>query len=107
LSYAGAGSLAASDFTYGSGTTLGLTLKTGGGRARAEASVEAAVLTGASALLAQAIAASPYARTDELLLPSSTSAAAGQDAAMAARIRTLYAKLDFDSVSFTMGRQVL
>lgn len=103
-SYAGTGSLDASDFTYGSGTTLGLAFRTGGGRARAEASVEAAVLTGASALLVQAIAASPYARTDELLLPSSAS---GQDAAMAARIRTLYAKLDFDWASFTAGRQVL
>ncbi len=107
LTYAGSGSLDAADFTYGSGTTLGLTLKTGGGRARAEGSVEAAVLTGASAVLAQAIAASPYARTDELLLPASPSSASGQDAAMAARIRTLYGKLDFDWASFTLGRQVL
>jgi len=104
VSYAGTGSLDASDFTYGSGTTLGISLKAGGSRARAEASVEAAVLTGASAQLAWAIAASPYARADELLLPSSAS---GQDAAIAARVRALYAKLDFDWASFTAGRQVL
>jgi hypothetical protein len=104
VSYAGAGSLDASDFTYGSGTTLGLSLKAGGGRARAEASMEAAVLTGASAQLAWAIALSPFRRADELLFPASAS---GQDAALAARIRTLYAKLDFDWASFTAGRQVL
>jgi hypothetical protein len=104
VSYAGTGSLDASDFTYGSGATLGLSFKAGGGRARAEGSFEAAVFTGAAAQLAWAIAASPYARTDELLLPSSAS---GLDAAMAARIRTLYAKLDFDWASFTAGRQVL
>ena len=95
----------ASGFSYGSGTTLGLTVKAGTGRARAEASLEAAVLTGSSAQLAWAIAASPYGRKDELLLPSGSSA--GQDAAIAGRIRTLFAKLDFDWASFTAGRQVV
>jgi hypothetical protein len=94
----------ASDVTFGSSSTLGLALRAGGGRARAEASIEAAVLTGASAHVAWAIAASPFARSDELLLPS---AAPGQDAAIAARVRTLYAKLDLDWASFTAGRQVL
>jgi hypothetical protein len=97
----------ASDVTFGSASTLGLFLRAGGGRARAEASVEASVLTGASARTAWAIAASPFARADELLLPSSSSAAGGQDAAIAGRVRTLYAKLDLDWAALTAGRQVL
>ena len=96
----------ASDVTFGSASTLGLSLRAGGGRARAEASIEAAVLTGASAQIGWAIAASPFARADELLLPSS-SPTAGPDAAIAARVRTLYAKLDLDWAAFTAGRQVL
>jgi hypothetical protein len=64
------------------------------------------VLTGASAQIGWAIAASPFARADELLLPSS-SPTAGPDAAIAARVRTLYAKLDLDWAAFTAGRQVL
>ncbi len=96
----------ASDVTYGTGTALGLSFRAGSGRARAEASLEAAVLTGSSAQLAWAIAASPYGRADELLLPSA-GPSAGQDAAIAARIRTLFAKLDFDWASFTAGRQVV
>jgi hypothetical protein len=103
--YAGTGSFDVSHFTYGSGTTLGLALKAGGGRARAEASLEAAVLTGSSAQLAQAIAASPFGRDDELLLPAAGSS--GQEAALAARIRTLFAKLDLDWASFAAGRQVV
>ena len=95
-----------SDVTFGSASTLGLAFRAGGGRARAEASVEAAVLTGASAQLAGAIAASPFARADELLLPSAAGGGSG-DAAIAARVRTLYAKLDLDWASFTAGRQVL
>ena len=94
-----------SDFTYGSSTTLGLSLKAGSGRARAEGSLEAAVLTGASAALAWVVAASPYGRSDELLLPAS--AGGGQDAALAARLRTLFAKVDLDWISFTAGRQVV
>lgn len=105
--YAGAGSFDLSNFSYGSGTTLSLVLRAGGGRARAEASAEAAVLTGSSAQLAWAIAASPYGRADELLLPPSSSSSPGADAAMAARIRTLFVKLSFDWASFTAGRQVV
>ncbi|HUJ76132.1 MAG TPA: hypothetical protein VL359_14815, partial [bacterium] len=96
----------ASGPSYGSSSTLGLDFKAGGGRARAEASVEAAVLTGASAALAWAVAASPFGRSDELLLPA-PSAAAGQDAALAARVRTMYGKLDLDWISLTLGRQVV
>ena len=97
----------ASDVTFGSTSTLGLAFRAGGGRARAEASIEAAVLTGASAQLAWAIAASPFARTDELLLPADAGGAGSPDTAIAARVRTLYAKLDLDWASFTAGRQVL
>ncbi len=103
--YAGGGSWGLSNLSYGSGTTLGLSLKAGSGRAQAQASVEAAVLTGWSAQLAWAVAASPYGRPDEILVPGAASP--GQDAALAARVRTLYAKLDFDWAAFTMGRQVV
>ena len=94
----------ASDLAFGSASTLGLVVRAGGGKARAEASIETAVLTGASAQLAWAIAASPFARADEVLLPS---APGSGDTAIAARVRTLYAKLDLDWASFTAGRQVL
>ena len=94
----------AGDFSYGSETTLSLDLKAGNGRARAEASLESAVLTGGSAALAWAIAASPYGKADELLVPSSPS---GQEVAIAGRVRTLYAKLDLDWISLSAGRQVV
>lgn len=94
----------AGDFTYGSDTTLSLDLKAGSGRARAEASLESAVLTGGSGALAWAIAASPYGRSDELLVPS---APGSQGVALSGRVRTLYAKLDLDWISFTAGRQVI
>ena len=95
----------ASDFTYGSWTTLSLALKAGSGRARAEASLEAAVLTGESAAMAWLVAPSPYGRTDELLLPAPPGS--GQDAALAARLRTIFAKVNLDWISFTSGRQVV
>src|SRR5208283_1243351 len=91
--YAGAGTWGLSNLSYGSGTTLGLSFKAGSGRARAEASVEAALLTGSSAQLAWAVAASPYGHADEILVPGSST---GQDTALAERVRTAYAKLDFD-----------
>ena len=96
-----------SELTVGTASTLGLVFKAGGERARAEASVEAAVLTGASAQLAWAIAASPFARADELLFPAAAGGAGSPDTAIAARIRTLYAKLDLEWAAFTAGRQVL
>ena len=92
-----------SELAFGTASTLGLVFKAGGERARAEA----AVLTGASARLAWAIAASPFARADELLLPAAAGAAGSPDTAVAARVRTLYAKLDLEWAAFTVGRQVL
>jgi hypothetical protein len=92
----------AADFSYGSSTTLSLAFKAGGGRARAEASLEAAVLTGASAALAWAVGI-PYGRADDILVPSSPAG----DYAVAARVRTLYARLDLDWISLTGGRQVI
>ena len=94
----------ASTFSYGSSSTLSLDFKAGGGRARAEASVEAAVFTGASAALAWAVAATPFGRLDELLLPAPPGSG---DVALAARVRTLYGKLDLDWMSLTLGRQVV
>ena len=105
--YAGGGSWSTSNLSYGSASTLGVTLRAGSGRARAEASVEGTVLTGSSAATASAVAASPYGRADELLVPATGAGSAGQDAALAARIRTLYARLDLDGASFTAGRQVV
>ena len=93
----------AADFSYGSSTTLSLAFRAGGGRARAEASLEAAVLSGASAQLAWAVAGTPYGRADEVLVPSSPAG----DYAVAARVRTLYTRLDLDWISFTAGRQVV
>ncbi|HTZ51360.1 MAG TPA: hypothetical protein VMF68_06865 [Spirochaetia bacterium] len=98
------GSYASSTFSYGSSSTLGLDFEAGGGRARAEASIEAAVLTGASASLAWLVAATPYGRPDELLLPASPGSG---DVALAGRIRTAYGKLDLDWMAFTLGRQVV
>ena len=105
--YAGNGSLGAADFSYGSDTTLGLDLRALGERARAEASVEAAVLTGASALAAWAASASGLARPDELLVPGTAPAAPAAETLVAFRLRTLYLKLDFDWASLTAGRQVV
>ncbi len=94
----------ATDFSYGSSSTLGLDFKATGGRARAEASLEAAVLTGGSAALAWAVASTPFGRPDELLMPAAPDA---QGIAVAGRVRTMFAKLDLDWMSLTMGRQVV
>ena len=92
------------DLAYGSATTASLDFTAGAGRARAEASLESAVLTGQSAALAWAIAASPYGRADELLVPVSPDA---QEVLLAARVRTMFAKLDLGWASLTMGRHVI
>jgi len=105
--YAGSGAFAADNLSYGSTTTLGLNLRAKGDRARAEASLETAVLTGAAAQTAWAIAGSPYARPDELLLPAFSLGSAAPETIVAARVRTLYLKLDFDWASLTAGRQVV
>jgi hypothetical protein len=103
-SYAAAGPWSLSNLGYGSDSTLSLDFSAGGGRARAEASVEAPVLTGASAALAWAVAATPFGRADELLLPALPGSA---DVALAGRVRTMYARLDLDWMSLTLGRQVI
>ena len=77
--YAGSGAFDIAKLSYGSATTLGLDLKATGERARAEASVEAAILTGASARLAWAVALSPFGRPDELLLPAPPAPEAGSN----------------------------
>jgi len=86
-------------FTYGSSSTLGLSFEAGSGRARAEASLEAAVLAGQAAAQAWA-----FGRADELLLPAPPGRG---DVALAGRVRTMYAKLDLDWISLTAGRQVI
>src|SRR5208283_4296885 len=91
----------------GSTTTLALALRAQGERARAEASGETAVLTGASALAAWAEQASGLARPDELLVPAAPPAASDPQTLVAFRLRTLYVKLDLDWSSLTAGRQVI
>jgi hypothetical protein len=105
--YAGTGGIEAADLAYGSTTTLGLDLEAKGDRARAEASLETAVLTGFASRVAWAVAGSPFARPDELLLPAYDSGSPVPETIVAARIRTLYLKLDFDRASLTAGRQVV
>jgi len=105
--YPGSGSLESSDFSYGSTTTLALALRAQGERARAEASGETAVLTGASALAAWAEQASGLARPDELLVPASAPGGSDPQTLVAFRLRTLYVKLDLDWASLTAGRQVI
>jgi hypothetical protein len=105
--YAGPGAFAAADLSYGSSTSLGLDLEAKGDLARAEASLETAVLTGVAAQAAWAVAGSPYARTDELLLPAWSSGSPVPGTIVAARVRTLYLRLDLDWASLTAGRQVV
>ena len=104
--YAGSGGLAASDFGYGSSTTLDLNLDAKGSRARASASFEAAVMDGAAADIAWLEEAEGQLPSDELFVPTARPPK-GPDLLMAARVRTLYAKLDEDWASFTAGRQVI
>lgn len=105
--YAGSDAFTAADVSYGSTTTLGLDLKAVSDRARVEASLETAVLAGAAARNAWAVGGCSYARPDELLLPAYASGSPAPDTIVAARVRTLYLKLDFDWASLTAGRQVV
>ena len=108
--YAGSGAFDIAKLSYGSATTLGLDLKATGEQARAEASVEAAILTGASARLAWAVALSPFGRPDELLLPAPPTPPVIQPfpaTVVAARFRTLFVKLDLDWATLQAGRQVV
>ncbi|MDA8425968.1 MAG: hypothetical protein M0Z80_07495, partial [Treponema sp.] len=102
------GSLApqAGDFGYGSSTTLGLTLDATGSRARASASLEAAVLDGEAAQAAWLLIQAGAVPTDELFVPA-LRPAGGPDLIAAARVRTLYVTYDADWASLTAGRQVI
>jgi hypothetical protein len=108
-----AGSSAAnSDFGYGSASTLGLELRVqkgalDSGFVGAEASIEAALLTGSAAASAWALAASGLREPDELLLPAYAELAAAPESAIRARIRTLYIKAAKGNFSAEAGRQVV
>lgn len=95
--YDGSSSPAASDFGYGSSTTLDLNLDAKGERARASASLEAAVLDGEATVNALTTP------SDELVVGSATSG----EPVIAGRVRTLYVKLDEDWISVLAGRQVI
>jgi len=109
--YAGTWPFDNGDVSYGSATTLGLDLRARGAHARAEASVEASLLTGAAAALAWAVARDPvFGRPDELLVPAPPTApvpAVPPAALFALRVRTLYLKLDPGWAALTLGRQVV
>jgi hypothetical protein len=107
-SYDDSGLTASGDFGYGSSTTLELNIDAKGEKARASASLEAAVLDGEAAQAAWLYR--PYDPVDELFVPETAQQAAsmgGPDLLLAARVRTLYAKLDEDWVSILAGRQVI
>ncbi len=105
-SYSGSGEPAWSDLGYGSSTTLGLSLDAKGSRARASASLEAAVLDGTAAQNAWLLIQAGAVPTDELFVPAARPPG-GPDLLAAARVRTLYVKYDADWASFTAGRQVI
>ncbi|HET7838588.1 MAG TPA: hypothetical protein VFL04_02425 [Rectinemataceae bacterium] len=98
---------AGASFSYGSTTSLGLELAAKGQSARAAASIEAAVLTGQAAADAWAIANGPFARADELLLPAPQTSGPAPETLVAARIRSLYVKVDGARASLIAGRQVI
>jgi hypothetical protein len=105
-SYSGSGGSSSDDFGYGSSTTLELDLDAKGPRARASASLEAAVLDGASAQSTWLLIEEGRVPSDELFVPAARPDG-GSDLLMAARVRTLYVKLDADWASLTAGRQVV
>jgi hypothetical protein len=97
---------ASSELSYGSTSTASLTLDAKGERARAEASMDTSVLSGAAAEEAWLLASTPYGRSDELLVPVSASASASpSETLVSLRVRSLYLKLDLDEASLTAGRQ--
>jgi hypothetical protein len=96
----------ASDFSYGAVSTSSLVLDARGEKARAEASIDTSVLTGAAAQEAWLLASTPYGRSDELLVPAAVSGAySPEETAVSLRVRSLYLKLDLDWASVTAGRQ--
>jgi hypothetical protein len=107
LRYAISGSAEGSGLSYGSNSGLGLELGVAGAAARAAASVEAAVLTGAAAADAWSASAAGMESPDLLLVPSYAGGSPAPVALLAARVRALYVKLDFEKASLTAGRQVV
>jgi len=105
-SYSGSGTAEESDFGYGSSTTFAIDFDSSGSRSRASASLEAAVLSGEAARAAWLRIAAGQVPTDEFFMPESRPDA-GPDLLAAARIRTLYVKLNGDWYSLTAGRQVI
>jgi hypothetical protein len=93
--------------SYGQATSLGLELAASGTRARAAASIEAALLTGAAAADAWAAAGALGAGTAGLLVAPAYVAGPAPATLLEARVRTLYVKLDYDWFSLTAGRQVV
>jgi hypothetical protein len=109
---AGLSDSAADDFAWGQSTSLALELACSGSRARAAASIEAALLSGAAADDAWAAAAAARLVGLEtgglLLLPAyDASASAAPETLVEARLRALYLKLDWDFLSLEAGRQVV
>ncbi len=102
-----AGTFGASDLSYGSVTTLSPTLRAVGDAARAEASLEAAVLTGAAASVAWTAGALPGATADLVIAPEPDPLAPVPPALFAFRVRTLWVKYDAGVASVQAGRQVV
>jgi hypothetical protein len=99
-----------SDLYYGQATSLGLELGARGERARAAASIEAALLTGVAADDAwEAAGKAAEAGLDSagLLLSPAYAAAEAPPTLLVARVRALYLKLDYDWLSLSLGRQVV
>jgi hypothetical protein len=68
--------------------------------------MDSSVLSGAAAEEAWLLHSTPYGRSDELLVPASSSASLSPSATLVSlRVRSLYLKLDFDEASLTAGRQ--
>jgi hypothetical protein len=97
----------ASDLSYGSNASLGIDLNVAGSRARATASFEAAVLSGAAAADAWEAKAAGLDPPDLLLVPAWGAGSPAPGTLVEARIRALYVKLDFDWASLAAGRQVV
>jgi len=96
---ASAGGISLPDgWSWGSATTLSAGLGIKGQRTRAEASFDAAALTGAAAATVLATATSPV---------SGLVAAGTSEGALSLRLRTLWAKIDLDWASLQIGRQVV
>lgn len=104
--YATSSAASTPSWSYGSVTALDLEMGAKGEHARAAASVEASLATGAAATDAWAAAAAGLG-TDALFAPAYGSGSPVPGRLLSARIRLLYAKLDYDAFALTAGRQVV